>query len=41
MLQSWIREAYFHKGRLLKPEYSISKEIKSIIRYTVKYFHLA
>lgn len=41
ILQTRIREAYFHKARLLKPEYSISKEMKIIITYALKYFHLA
>lgn len=41
MLQTWLRDASFLKDWLLKPEYSISGGIKSIITYTLKYFHLA
>lgn len=40
MLQTWIREAHSHKGRLPKPECSINKEIRSIIIYKLKYFYL-
>lgn len=38
--QTWIREAYVHKARLLKPENSISKKLKSLITYALQYFHL-